>query len=29
MQLGASLLLSLGLEAFLTAKYALNQTPNE
>ena len=29
MQLEASLPLSLGLEAFLAAGYALNQTPNE
>ena len=29
MQLEASLLPSLGLEAFFTASYALNQTPNE
>jgi len=28
-QLEASLPLSLGLEAFLTASYALNRTPNE
>jgi hypothetical protein len=29
MQLEASLSLFLGLEAFLTAKYVLNQTPNK
>ena len=29
MQIGASLPLSLGPEAFFTARYALNQTPNK